>query len=142
MELSDKALLKIYWTFVISLSFFVKTILGVRAHLSKCWRCTRSEKGWESLLLKIICGVECVIMCGRNVHCILLQYCIMNKWGLIFVNWFFAVFRFFSILLSPGLVISLCCRSGECLTLLYWKGTMIVHGKCMTSGCKAVVKVE
>jgi len=30
--------------------FCPKTVLGVHAHLSKCWRGTWSEKGWEPLV--------------------------------------------------------------------------------------------
>jgi len=37
------------YIFVIFLKLFVIRILGVHAHLSKCWRGTGLEKVWEHL---------------------------------------------------------------------------------------------
>jgi len=34
--------------------YFVIEILGVHIHLSKCWRDTRSEKGWEPVLQRLL----------------------------------------------------------------------------------------
>jgi len=44
-----KVILKIQWIFVVLLSLFVITTLGVHAHLSKCSRGTWPQKVWEPL---------------------------------------------------------------------------------------------
>jgi len=42
------------WILVVLLSFFVIRYFRVHAHLSKCWRGTWSEKGWELLLWNVL----------------------------------------------------------------------------------------
>jgi len=49
-----KVLSKMQWILVVLLSFFVIRYFRVHAHLSKCWRGTWSEKGWELLLWNVL----------------------------------------------------------------------------------------
>jgi len=44
-----KVLLKIQWISLFSSAFLSQEILGVHAHLLKCWRGTLLKKGWEPL---------------------------------------------------------------------------------------------